>query len=67
MEQTMAPLAEQTVEEFDQITNVNVRGVWLSMKYEIPEMIKNGVGGTHLCWVDEAKERMLEDNINQPK
>ena len=45
IEQTMAPIAEQTVEEFDQIMNVNVRGVWLSMKYEIPEMIKNGVGG----------------------
>ena len=45
MEQTMASLAEQTVEEFDQIMNVNVRGVWLSMKYEIREMIKNGVGG----------------------
>ena len=40
----MAPLTEQTVEEFDQIMNINVRGVWLSMKYEIPAMIKNGVG-----------------------
>ena len=40
----MAPLTEQTVEEFDQIMNINVRGVWLSMKYEIPQMIKNGVG-----------------------
>ena len=44
IEQTMAPLAEQTVEEFDQIMNINVRGVWLSMKYEIPVMIKNGIG-----------------------
>ena len=44
IEQTMAPLTEQTVEEFDQIMNINVRGVWLSMKYEIPQMIKNGVG-----------------------
>jgi len=45
IEQNMAPLAEQTVEEFDQIMNVNVRGVWLSMKYEIPEKIKNGISG----------------------
>ena len=44
IEQIMTPLTEQTVEEFDQIMNINVRGVWLSMKYEIPEMIKNGVG-----------------------
>jgi NAD(P)-dependent dehydrogenase (short-subunit alcohol dehydrogenase family) len=44
IEQTMAPLTEQTVEEFDQIMNINVRGVWLSMKYEIAVMKKNGVG-----------------------
>ena len=44
IEQTMAPLAEQTVEEFDQIMNINVRGVWLSMKYEIPVMLKSGGG-----------------------
>ena len=44
IEQTMAPLTKQTVEEFDQIMNVNVRGVWLSMKYEIPQMIKSGGG-----------------------
>jgi NAD(P)-dependent dehydrogenase (short-subunit alcohol dehydrogenase family) len=24
--------------------NVNVKGVWLSMKYEIPEMLRNGGG-----------------------
>ncbi len=40
----MTPLVEQTSEKFDQIMNTNVRGVWFSMKYEIPEMIKNGGG-----------------------
>jgi NAD(P)-dependent dehydrogenase (short-subunit alcohol dehydrogenase family) len=40
----MTPLVEQTSEKFDQIMNTNVRGVWLSMKYEIPMMIKNGGG-----------------------
>jgi NAD(P)-dependent dehydrogenase (short-subunit alcohol dehydrogenase family) len=44
IEQTMAPIAEQTVEEFDQIMNINVRGVWLSTKYEIPVMLKSGGG-----------------------
>ena len=24
--------------------NVNVKGIWLSMKYEIPEMIRTGGG-----------------------
>ena len=38
------PLVEQTEEAFDQIVNVNVKGVWLSMKYEIPEMLKHGGG-----------------------
>jgi NAD(P)-dependent dehydrogenase (short-subunit alcohol dehydrogenase family) len=41
----MTPFIDQTSEKFDQIMNTNVRGVWLSMKYEIPEMISNG-GGT---------------------
>ena len=44
IEQTMAPLTEQKVEEFDQIMNINVRGVWLAMKYEIPVMLKSGGG-----------------------
>ena len=42
--ETMTPLVEQTSNVFDQIMNVNVKGVWLSMKYEIPEMIRTGGG-----------------------
>ncbi len=37
-------LIEQTSNVFDQIMNVNVKGVWLCMKYEIPEMIRSGGG-----------------------
>jgi NAD(P)-dependent dehydrogenase (short-subunit alcohol dehydrogenase family) len=44
IEETMTPLTDQTSEVFDQVMNVNVKGVWLSMKYEIPEMIRNGRG-----------------------
>jgi len=44
IEQLPTPLAEQTEETFNQITNINVKGVWLSMKYEIPQMLKNGGG-----------------------
>jgi NAD(P)-dependent dehydrogenase (short-subunit alcohol dehydrogenase family) len=44
IEEMMTPFVEQTSDTFDQIMNVNVKGVWLSMKYEIPEMI-NGGGG----------------------
>jgi NAD(P)-dependent dehydrogenase (short-subunit alcohol dehydrogenase family) len=42
--ETTAPLVEQTSNVFDQIMNVNVKGVWLCMKYEIPEMIRTGGG-----------------------
>ena len=40
----MTPFTDQKSEIFDQIMNINVKGVWLSMKYEIPEMIKSGGG-----------------------
>ncbi|MFB2983949.1 SDR family oxidoreductase [Microseira sp. BLCC-F43] len=38
-------LVEQTEEEFDSIIDINLKGLWLSMKYEILEMLKLG-GGT---------------------
>ena len=44
IEERTTPLVDQTSEVFDQIMNVNVKGVWLSMKYEIPEMIRTGGG-----------------------
>ena len=44
IEETTTPLIEQTSNVFDQIMNVNVKGVWLCMKYEIPQMIKTGGG-----------------------
>ncbi|MBV9389559.1 MAG: SDR family oxidoreductase [Chroococcidiopsidaceae cyanobacterium CP_BM_ER_R8_30] len=44
IEQTPSPLVEQTEETFDQIIDINVKGVWLSMKYQIPQMLKNGGG-----------------------
>ncbi len=44
IEEMTTSLVDQTSEVFDQIMNVNVKGVWLSMKYEIPEMIRTGGG-----------------------
>jgi NAD(P)-dependent dehydrogenase (short-subunit alcohol dehydrogenase family) len=32
-------------EEFDRIIQINLRGVWLCMKYEIVQMLKQGSGG----------------------
>jgi len=39
-----APFASKTSSLFDKIMNVNVKGTWLSMKYELPQMLKNGGG-----------------------
>ncbi len=39
-----APLAEQPEEEFDRMISVNLKGVFLCMKYEIPQMLKQGGG-----------------------
>jgi len=38
------PLTDATTTEFDQVFNINVKGVFLSMKYEIPALLKSGGG-----------------------
>jgi len=44
IEETFTPLSNQTEEAYDQIMDINVKGVWLSLKYEIPAMLKTGGG-----------------------
>src|SRR6266478_3015688 len=44
IEQTLTPLPDQTEETYDQIMDINVKGVWLSLKHEIPAMLKTGGG-----------------------
>ncbi len=44
IEETPTSLVDQTSNVFDQIMNVNVKGVWLCLKYEIPEIIRTGGG-----------------------
>jgi NAD(P)-dependent dehydrogenase (short-subunit alcohol dehydrogenase family) len=39
-----APTADYDLEEWDRIINIDLRGVFLSMKYEIPLMLKQGGG-----------------------
>lgn len=38
------PAADLAEEEWDQVININLKGVWLGMKYAIPVMLKNGGG-----------------------
>ena len=40
----LKPSIEQTEENWNQVIDINLKGVWLSMKYQIPEMLKNGGG-----------------------
>ncbi|NES05645.1 MAG: SDR family oxidoreductase, partial [Okeania sp. SIO2F4] len=40
----LGPSIEQTEENWNQVINTNLKGVWLSMKYQIPEILKNGGG-----------------------
>jgi NAD(P)-dependent dehydrogenase (short-subunit alcohol dehydrogenase family) len=41
---TVAPTTEWSEEIWDRVVAVNLKGVWLCMKYEIPEMLKIGKG-----------------------
>ncbi|CAM4200314.1 SDR family NAD(P)-dependent oxidoreductase [Kibdelosporangium persicum] len=40
--QISAPLHKVTVEQWDDVTDTNARGVFLSMKYQIPHMLATG-------------------------
>jgi NAD(P)-dependent dehydrogenase (short-subunit alcohol dehydrogenase family) len=42
-------LVDQTEANFDAVMGVNVKGVWLSMKYEIPRMLDHGGGAIVNC------------------
>ena len=44
VEGVMVPLADCTEEEWDRTININLKGVFLGMKYEIPQMLKQGGG-----------------------
>lgn len=41
-----APTAECTEENWDKVIHINLKGVWLSMKHEIAQMLKQDSGGT---------------------
>lgn len=39
-----APVQDCTEENWDKTIAINLKGIWLCMKYEIPEMLKKGAG-----------------------
>jgi NAD(P)-dependent dehydrogenase (short-subunit alcohol dehydrogenase family) len=44
IEGTWAPIALQSEKDFDHVININLKGVWLSLKYEIRQMMAQGGG-----------------------
>jgi NAD(P)-dependent dehydrogenase (short-subunit alcohol dehydrogenase family) len=44
IEGDVKPLVDQTEANFNAVMDINVKGVWLSMKYEIPRMLEQGGG-----------------------
>ena len=46
IEGVWAPIVRQSEEDFDRTINVNLKGVWLCLKYEIRQMLRQGGGGS---------------------
>ena len=42
--QGLVPLLEGTEEEWDRLISINLKGVWLCLKHELPQMLKQGGG-----------------------
>jgi len=45
IEGAASPITEQPEEDWDRTININLKGVWLCLKYEIQQMLKQGGGG----------------------
>lgn len=49
VQNVLAEAADQTREDFDRVTGINLRGVWSCMKYELQQMRKQGSGAIVNC------------------
>jgi NAD(P)-dependent dehydrogenase (short-subunit alcohol dehydrogenase family) len=49
IEGTTASTEESAEENWDKTININLKGIWLCMKYEIPQMLKQGKGAIVNC------------------
>jgi NAD(P)-dependent dehydrogenase (short-subunit alcohol dehydrogenase family) len=45
IEGSQAPIADSSEADFDRVISINLKGVWLCMKYEVMQMLKQGGGG----------------------
>src|SRR6266567_8832615 len=46
IEGSFTPVSEQSEEDWDRVIDINLKGTWLCLKYEIQQMLKQGGGGT---------------------
>jgi len=46
IEGVWVPIVRQSEEDWDRTININLKGVWLCLKYEIKQMLKQGGGGS---------------------
>jgi NAD(P)-dependent dehydrogenase (short-subunit alcohol dehydrogenase family) len=49
VQNVLAGAADQTREDFDRVTGINLRGVWSCMKFELQQMRKQGNGAIVNC------------------
>lgn len=49
IEGTTANIPDCTEENWDKTISINLKGIWLCMKYEIPQMLKQGKGAIVNC------------------
>ncbi|WP_183380813.1 MULTISPECIES: SDR family NAD(P)-dependent oxidoreductase [unclassified Herbaspirillum] len=49
VQNVLAETADATVDDFDRVTSVNLRGVWACMKFELQQMRKQGNGAIVNC------------------
>jgi NAD(P)-dependent dehydrogenase (short-subunit alcohol dehydrogenase family) len=54
----IAPTADSTVEEWDRVIGINLRGVWSCMKHELRQIVRQGSGAI----VNNASVGALTDN-----
>jgi NAD(P)-dependent dehydrogenase (short-subunit alcohol dehydrogenase family) len=45
IEGSWTPIVEQSEDDWDRTIDINLKGVWLCLKYEIQQMLKQGGGG----------------------
>lgn len=49
IQNVLAEAADQTFEDFEKVNNINYRGIWSCMKYELQQMRKQGSGAIVNC------------------